>query len=94
MKRPTYLNCVLTVIALLLTAAVWTAIAERPLFATQAAASPMSPDIPDAGLQRKAIETAIKDMQRDVQQINTTLSGGRMKVEVTNLKDLEMNKSD
>ena len=95
MKKPSYLNCVLTAIAILLAALVWTHVADRPMLAAEASANFAPPTgVPNAGLQRAQIRDAVVDLQKEVQKLNKMMTGGVLKVEVTNIADLAREDDD
>jgi hypothetical protein len=88
MRRATYLNVVLTINAVLLAALLWSAVAGRPLFSTEAAAQSRTryaevPNVPNAGEQRAEMVAALKDLKQSVEATNRLLSSG-VRVVVTN----------
>lgn len=90
MKQTRYLNCILTVIAILLSAVLWVNLAGHPLLVQDATAQTLPGGIPDAGKQRKEIVDALKSLSRDVQKTNQLLEG-ELRTRVTNLSDLRHN---
>ncbi|MHC5002512.1 MAG: hypothetical protein ACYTJ0_05255 [Planctomycetota bacterium] len=96
MRRATYLNVILTINAVLLTALLWTALAGRPLLATEAAAQSFTrpqdqnprtrtPTIPNAAVQRAEMIQALREIERTVERTNQLLSSGGIRVEAIGL---------
>lgn len=96
MRRTNYLNVILTINAMLLTALLWTALAGRPLLATEATAqsvtSPqaknpayMVPRIPNAAAQRYDMIAKLGEIHEAINETNEMLQSGGIKVEVANL---------
>lgn len=91
-----YLNVILTVVALLLGALVWTQVASRPMFADQAEAQVRSGreslppgGFPNASQQRDKIVKSIEKMTKAVDGLSKDLDSGKVKVEVTNLDEID-----
>ena len=93
MGQGKYLNVILTVNAVLLTGLLWTQVAATPLLAGTAEAQnrtygPKVPVIPNAAKQRDATIKAVKDVERAVNGLKASLENGRIKVQVSNLAEL------
>ncbi|UCD74981.1 MAG: hypothetical protein JSV91_14485 [Phycisphaerales bacterium] len=90
-RQGTYLNAILTVNAVLLSALVWTQLAPRPVMAeTATAQATRRPGIPNAAEQRQKLITAVKDMKASVDSTRKLLESGKLKVEVTNLDEIRL----
>lgn len=91
--KSNYLNAILTVNAVLLAALVWTNIAGHSGGAA-AIASPQSSQgdggVPNAGLQRLDILNEVRAIRAELQQMDATISGGRMRVMVTNVDEFKI----
>lgn len=76
-----YLNIVLTVIALLLAAHLWTGWSATPVFESAAVAQ-SGGGIPDAGAQRKEMIDQLKKINQQVDQMSELLKSGRARVRI------------
>jgi len=99
MRRGTYLNVILTVNAVLLGGLVWTQVASRPLFATEAVAQTRSrpsrnTGIPNAASQRERMIKALNGMKQSIDATRSAIEGGKFKVEVTNLSEMTAMQSE
>lgn len=97
MRQGTYLNVILTVNAVLLAGLVWTQVADVPVFAGTAMAQSRSrlsnvpvPNVPNAGKQRERIAAKIMELKASVDETRSLLESGRIKVEVTNLDEVDI----
>ena len=92
MPRTRYLNVVLTANAVLLSALLWTQIADRPLLADAAQAQSSRQYAPpnSAQLMKKTLDE-IASMKKQLDAIDKTLKSGKVRVEVTNLGDIQIN---
>jgi len=96
MRQGTYLNVILTVNAVLLAGLVWTQVAGVPVFAGNASAQsrsrlgPPPPTVPNAGKQRERIAAKIMELKASVDETRSLLESGRVKVEVTNLDEVDI----
>jgi hypothetical protein len=89
MRQGNYLNIVLTVIALLLTALLWTQFASGSLFVrTAAAKSPKAIGIPNAAGQRDVMINELRAVRASVDSMRDAVDGGAMRVSVMNLDEL------
>jgi len=88
-KQSRYLNVILTVVAVLLTGLLWTHVADRPLLSADAEAM-QRPGVPNAAAQRKEIIDTLRILSLQIEQTNRLFKEGKGKIEVTNLKDLEV----
>ena len=96
MTQIKYLNVILTVNAMLLAALLWSQLSEQPVLSLPAMAQSAAggvnaddPGIPNAGTQRQKIVEAIQRLEGKVEATNRLLSGGRLKVQVANLAELQ-----
>jgi hypothetical protein len=94
MRQGTYLNVILTVNAVLLSAVLWTHMAGTSLFTTQAQAqSPGAPNpgvgIPNSADQRNRMIESLRDIQGSMDSMRKFLESGKVKVEVTNLDKIK-----
>ena len=104
MNAQRYTNVLLTINALLLAALLWVLVVERPIFAGEAEArvvqSPAAenpsrvrrkaPVFANATAQRQQIIAQLKLMNANLAQQKSLFESGRMKVEVTNLDEIEV----
>ena len=79
-------------IAVLLAALLWTNLAGRPLFSSEATAQvrtkgPSIPTVPNAARQRDEILKALRDIRASVEATRSTVESGGIKVRVTNLNE-------
>lgn len=91
-RQGTYLNAILTVNAVLLSALIWTQLAPRPVMAEAATAqvNTRRGGIPNAGEQRQKLIVAMKDVKASVDSARKLLESGKLKVEVTNLGEIRL----
>ena len=98
MRQAKYLNGILTVNAVLLAGLLWTQVADGPILSQTAEASAPPkrnvPTFPNASDQRMEIVRSVRSLEKKVVELNSMLKAGKMKVEVTNLKDIEVSVSD
>jgi len=95
MKRGNYLNAILTVNAVLLAGLVWTQIVGRPIFAGEAVAQvrtipPRSYVVPNAAVQRDTMINVMRSLEKKLSEAQVLLTSGKLKVEVTNLDEIEV----
>ena len=83
MKRLTYLNFILTVLAVLLALQLWTTWLASP----DVSASAMAQGIPDSGAQRKQIVDQLKLLNQKTDQVKDLLTSGKVRVFVTNFQE-------
>lgn len=88
MKRISYRDSILSIIAVLLAANVWVQISSGPAFSHEALAQDPR-GIPNAGYQRKEMIDGIREIGRRVDGLAKVIESGKLKVEVSNFKDLE-----
>ena len=92
-----YLNTILTVVAVLLGVLVWTQVSSRPMLAQEADAQSRSGrhtadvGIPNAAQQRDKMVKSIEQMTKTVNSLSKDIEKGKIKVEVTNLDEIEIN---
>src|SRR5690349_6369085 len=94
MRQSTYLNVILTVIAGLLSAVLWTNVMGRPVLEHEAwAQSPGAPEpttgIPNASDQRNRMIAALNDMKATMEAQRRFVESGKLKVEVSNIDKLK-----
>ena len=95
-RRLTYLNAVLTINAVVVTALLWTNIVGDPTSAMAFAAPQSSPrpgetlGVPDAGLQQLEIINHLKAIRAELKQLESVVGSGKMKVVVGNLGDIKL----
>jgi hypothetical protein len=77
MRSLRYLNCVLTVLAVLLSLQLWTTWNTSHASMVQEA---HAQGIPNAGAQRKEMIDALNSIQRELQQTNDLLRSGQLRV--------------
>jgi len=94
MRQTTYLNGILTLNAVLLAGVLWTQVASRPLLAQNADAQVSNaqsmPGIPNSGAQREQMIRHLDRLNRNLEATMKVIEGGKVKVEVTNLKDIKI----
>ena len=90
MRSKRYLNFILTVIAVLLAAHLWTDIASRPLLAEEATAQAMGRvGFPtNAAAERREANKLLRDMAVAVEAQTSLLRSGDAKVRVVNLHEV------
>lgn len=90
MRQRTYLNAILTVNAVLLAAILGALLSDgNPLGPRSATAA--GDGFPNAASQRQQIVQAINDMKKSVEATTRKLESGKLKVEVTNLDEIQVN---
>lgn len=90
-RQGAYLNVILTVNAVLLSVLIWTQIASRPVLEqTAEAQSPPRIKVPNAADQRQKMIKALNDVKKSVDSTRKLLEGGKLKVRVTNLDEIEL----
>ncbi len=89
MRQGKYLNGILTVIAVLLAVLLWTQVASRPVFSTPAVADGPPTGFPNAAAQRQRMIEALQQMRKSTEASNKLLTSGKLRVEVTNIRDFE-----
>jgi hypothetical protein len=105
MRERKYLNVILTVNAVLLACLLWTQVASEPVFEETATAEPQSRSrrqertrpigaLPNATEQRLEIVRALREMKRAIDAQGELLESGKVKVEVTNLDEIDLEISD
>lgn len=95
MRQGIYLNVILTVNAVLLSALLWTQLANRPLLAHPAAAQQsVGEGIPNAAAQRQRQLEVMRDIKVSVDATRKLLESGKVKVEVTNLDQIKLDHND
>lgn len=90
MNKSRHHNGILTVIAILLALQVWVSALSQPLFATESRAAGEPPTFPNASKQREDTIAAIKDLTAQVNRTNELLESSTLRVEISNLKELEV----
>lgn len=90
MQPSRYLNVILTVNAVLLTAVLWNGIAERPLLSSTAHAQGVPEGVPNAGMQRHQMIEGLRDVRSQLEATRRMLESGAIKVQVTNLDELKV----
>jgi anti-sigma28 factor (negative regulator of flagellin synthesis) len=93
-RQLNYLNAILTVNAVLLAVLIWTQAAPMPVEAQSAHAQSTSAPrrgIPNAAEQRQKMIAAMQDMKKSVDGLRNSIESGKVKVEVTNLDEIEIN---
>ena len=95
MKRQgTYLNIVLTALTLVVGALLWTQFASRGGMVRSSFASDRSTSgIPDAGEQRERIIRELREMRGTLEATRKLMESGRVKVQVTNLDQIDVNRN-
>jgi hypothetical protein len=79
MRSLRYLNCMLTVLAVLLTLQLWTTWSASPVTLSQEA---HAQGIPNAGAQRKEMIDTLNNIQRELTATNELLRSGQMRVTI------------
>jgi hypothetical protein len=79
MRSLRYLNCMLTVLAVLLTLQLWTTWSASSVTITQEA---HAQGIPNAGAQRKEMIESLNKIQQELSTTNELLRSGQMRVVV------------
>ncbi len=93
-RQGRYLNIILTVNAVMLSALVWMQIAgnsgSAPLGAQPAyAQSPPTGGIPNAGGQRERMISELQAIKSSIETLRKTVEGGKMKVSIANVEELK-----
>ncbi|MBX3374401.1 MAG: hypothetical protein KF817_11245 [Phycisphaeraceae bacterium] len=89
--RPGFLSIILTINAVLVACLIWTQVADRGSFASEAHAQAGDRDgsVPNAAAQRLEMIQSLRAIQKSLEATNRQLSTGRMRVEVTNIQEIE-----
>ena len=94
-RQRTYLNVILTVNAVLLSALVWVQVAPRAVEASTANAQTRPRlGIPNAADQRQKTINELKSVNKSVQEMKQLLESGKVKVQVTNLDEIRIEGPD
>lgn len=95
MRQSTYLNVILTVVAVLLGGVLWVQIADKPLLAASADADGRNDKVTmtNAGAQRAKMIASIDKMHQAVVAQQKFLESGKAKVRVTNLGEIKVPQS-
>ncbi len=88
MKRFSYRDSILSIIAILLAANIWVQVSDGPSVNREAIAQDPR-GIPNAGYQRKEMIDGLREIGRRVDGMARLIESGKMKVEVANFKELE-----
>jgi len=83
MKQTTYLNTILTVLAILLAANLWMGVQTTQggaLFSSASEAHAAGDGIPNAGSQRKAIVDELRKLNGKTDAISNLLTSGKVRV--------------
>jgi hypothetical protein len=92
MRQMKYLNVLLTVNAVLMTAVLWTQLADQPLLSSPAHAQRppgAGEGVPNAGSQRQQMIEEIRGLRSTLEATKSFMEGGALKVQVTNLEELK-----
>lgn len=93
-KQVRYLNFILTINAVLLACFLWAQVVDRPLLAENASAQVRNkrdvPAPPNAAKQREDMIKALKDMNKSIDKLESMLTSGQLKVQVTNLDEIDI----
>lgn len=96
MRRDTYLNIILTVNAILLATMLWVQVADQPLLAENAVAQrrtkPKKPFVPNDAEQRQKLIVEMQKMGKSMEATRKLIESGKLRVEVTNLDQIKMNR--
>ncbi len=90
MRQGRYLNIILTINAFLLSALIWTQVADRPVLIERAEAQTPSQGngIPNAAEQRKRMIESLREVNRRMDRIERRLETGELRVRVMNPEDM------
>jgi hypothetical protein len=88
MRQGTYLNVILTVNALLLSALVWTQLADRPMLAEPVQAQQPRDAPLNAGAQRHRMIELLNEVKRESERTRKVIESGDVRVKVTNLNEI------
>lgn len=93
-RQGRYLNIILTVNAILLSALVWMQITgntQSGSFGTQPAfaQSPPTGGIPNAGGQRERMISELQAIKSSIETLRKNVEGGKMKVTIANVEELK-----
>ena len=92
MRRRTYLNGILTVNAVLLAGLMWVQVGGQPMLANTATAQvrtkPAKVHVPNSANQRQKMIDELRDLSQSMEALKKQLDSGTIKVEVTNLDQL------
>lgn len=90
MRQGTYLNIILTINAVLLTALIWTQVADRP-FVSESAQAQSHRDVPlNAGAQRQKVIELLTEVKKESEKSRKLLESGDVRVRVTNLDEIKI----
>ena len=90
MRQMKYLNVLLTINAVLMTAVLWTQIVAAPSLSPSAHAQrPASDGVPNAGMQRQQMIEELRALRSSVESTRSFMEGGALKVQVSNLDELK-----
>ena len=97
MRKDTYLNIILTVNAILLATMLWVQIADQPLLAENASAQRRTKPsnqfvFPNDADQRQKLIEEMKKMNKSMEATRKLIESGKLRVEVTNLSEIKMNR--
>lgn len=84
-----FLNVILTVNAVALSAIAWTQLAGAPLSNSAQAQTPPEQGIPNAGAQRQRMIQELQGLRESVDSMKKQLDGGKMKVIIANIDELK-----
>ena len=95
MRQSTYMNVILTVIAVLLSSLLWMQVAAKPLFAQGAEAQSttrkaQSSPLSNAAADRAKMIAVLERMQKAVTSSQKLLESGKVKVQVSNLSEIKI----
>jgi len=89
MRRLNYLNVILTVLAIVLSALLWVEVVDRVQLAPVAEAGP-PPGIPDAGQQRLQMVKELQKLNKAFSQMAGGFEDSEFKVEVISMPPVEI----
>jgi len=93
-KQVRYLNFILTVNAVLLACFLWAHIADRPILSDIAEAQVRTardvPAPPNAAEQRAEMIKALRQMNKSMNRVESSITSGSLQVKVTNLDEIDI----
>jgi len=104
MRKSTYLNVILTVIAILLSSMLWVQVADQPILAENATAQSRSKPrkstasrgkpfvFPNDSDQRQKLIEEMKKVVTAVEATRKLIESGNIRVEVTNLSEIKIDR--